>query len=147
MRRAEMMEWVQDLPEKSKLLSCRGSGSMGVRPRRWKNRPEMGLTRERSGRLKCRLGAFAPYHCTQNHDTSRLALIDDRRQLSRPHSRGPQFPQARYSLLRITTLLKDARALSSIADELTAYYKDSRSPKSSALNRAGSFSADTGEPA
>ena len=36
----------------------------------------------------------------------------------------PDFPKPGILFYDITTLLKDARALSSIADELTAYYQD-----------------------
>lgn len=41
----------------------------------------------------------------------------------------PDFPKPGILFYDITTLLKDARALSSIADELTAYYQDYRIAK------------------
>ncbi len=36
MRRAEMMEWVKELPEKEQTVIMSRFGLMGVRPRRWK---------------------------------------------------------------------------------------------------------------
>ena len=41
----------------------------------------------------------------------------------------PDFPKPGILFYDITTLLKDARALSSIADELTAYYRNHRIAK------------------
>jgi len=41
----------------------------------------------------------------------------------------PDFPKPGILFYDITTLLKDARALSSIADELTAYYQEQRITK------------------
>ena len=52
----------------------------------------------------------------------------------------PDFPKPGILFYDITTLLKDARALSSIADELTAYYQGERIAKVIGIESRGFIS-------
>jgi len=60
----------------------------------------------------------------------------------------PDFPKPGILFYDITTLLKDARALSSIADELTAYYQDQGISKIIGIESRGFiFAGGPGKPA
>ena len=59
----------------------------------------------------------------------------------------PDFPKPGILFYDITTLLKDARALASIADELTAYYQGQGIAKVIGIESRGFiFGGNPGEP-
>jgi len=125
------MEWVQELPEKEQMVIMSRFGLDGSEAKTLEEiGREMGLTRERVRQIE--MAALARLrHTIERRTMTQADLLwsmtaVNYRTLIRE---VPDFPKPGILFYDITTLLKDPKALSSIADELTTYYQGQRIAK------------------